>query len=160
MTSLFWMNDALCRESDPETWFPVGTQGPAVEQIKQAKAVCLDCPVKVECLEWSLANAEEFGVWGGMDERERRRLLGRDVKVQQRAVERVAAPAQPRLKPPVVRREDCAVCHTLLTGRQRVYCESRDCKRIAANRQKHFGGSDPWHLVQGTTVLAVQDGAA
>lgn len=60
-----------CRDEDPELFFPVGTTGPALLQIEQAKAICRRCPVINECLSWALEN-QEFGVAGGMSEDERR----------------------------------------------------------------------------------------
>lgn len=67
-----WRHSALCREEDPEMWFPVGTSGPALRQLAEAKAVCERCPVIGECLAWAVAAGEGFGVWGGMSEGERR----------------------------------------------------------------------------------------
>ena len=66
-----WTSRAACRGTDPDTLF---VQGAAQNR---AKAVCLGCPVRTECLADSLDNRIEFGVWGGMTERERRALLRR-----------------------------------------------------------------------------------
>jgi WhiB family transcriptional regulator, redox-sensing transcriptional regulator len=66
-----WTARAACRTSDPDAMF---VQGAAQNR---AKAVCLGCPVRTECLADALDNATEFGVWGGMTERERRALLRR-----------------------------------------------------------------------------------
>lgn len=66
-----WTADAACRGSDPDTLF---VQGAAQNR---AKAVCLGCVVRTECLADALDNRVEFGVWGGMTERERRALLRR-----------------------------------------------------------------------------------
>ncbi len=66
-----WTTDAACRGSDPDTLF---VQGAAQNR---AKAVCLGCSVRTECLADALDNRVEFGVWGGMTERERRALLRR-----------------------------------------------------------------------------------
>jgi len=59
----------LCAQTDPEVFFP--EKGGSV---REAKAVCTGCPVRVQCLEYALAHDERFGVWGGTSERERRRL--------------------------------------------------------------------------------------
>jgi WhiB family redox-sensing transcriptional regulator len=67
-----WLSDAACRDVDPELFFPVGATGPAVVQARRAKAVCRRCPVIQECGEWALGNREITGVWGGMDDEERR----------------------------------------------------------------------------------------
>jgi len=69
-----WQAKAVCRDEDPELFFPVGTTGPAVQQIAEAKAVCQRCPVIAECLAWALKSGQGYGVWGGMSEQERRSL--------------------------------------------------------------------------------------
>lgn len=72
-----WRHYAACQGEDPELFFPVGTSGPAIVQIAEAKAVCHRCPVASECLAWALEAGEDYGVWGGMDENERRGLKRR-----------------------------------------------------------------------------------
>lgn len=69
-----WVHRAKCKDEDPELFFPIGTTGPAATQIDAAKAVCLQCEVRVPCLEWALATGQDAGVWGGMSEEERRAL--------------------------------------------------------------------------------------
>jgi WhiB family redox-sensing transcriptional regulator len=69
-----WRHKAACRKEDPELFFPVGTSGPALEQIAEAKLVCRRCPVVSPCLEWALTSGQDAGVWGGMSEDERRAL--------------------------------------------------------------------------------------
>lgn len=65
-----WMREALCAQlGDPELFFP--TKGGSTSE---AKGVCRRCPVQAECLEFALDNNEAFGVWGGVSERNRRRL--------------------------------------------------------------------------------------
>ncbi len=71
---LTWRNRSACLDEDPELFFPVGTTGPAVEQTERAKAVCNSCAVVNECLEWSLETNQDAGVWGGLNEDERRTL--------------------------------------------------------------------------------------
>ena len=66
-----WTTRAACRNGSPDTLF---VQGAAQNR---AKSVCLGCPVRTECLADALDNRVEFGVWGGMTERERRALLRR-----------------------------------------------------------------------------------
>jgi WhiB family redox-sensing transcriptional regulator len=63
-----------CRTVDPETFFPVGTTGPAILQAEEAKALCARCPIIGDCLIYALDMGIEFGVWGGMDEHERRSI--------------------------------------------------------------------------------------
>jgi WhiB family redox-sensing transcriptional regulator len=64
-----WRLEALCAETDPEAFFP--EKGGST---RDAKRVCTGCAVRAECLEFALANDERFGIWGGLSERERRRL--------------------------------------------------------------------------------------
>lgn len=66
---LEWQAKALCSQTDPEAFFP--EKGGST---REAKRVCLSCEVRVECLEYALAHDERFGIWGGLSERERRRL--------------------------------------------------------------------------------------
>ena len=80
-----WRNDAACRDEDPELFFPVGTSGPALSQITQAKAVCRRCPAMSECLTWALESGQDAGVWGGMSEDERRALKRRTLRLRARA---------------------------------------------------------------------------
>jgi WhiB family redox-sensing transcriptional regulator len=69
-----WVHRAKCKDEDPELFFPIGTTGPAAAQIDEAKAICMQCAVRVECLDWALATGQDAGVWGGMSEEERRAL--------------------------------------------------------------------------------------
>lgn len=69
---LMWQERALCAQTDPESFFP--EKGGST---REAKRVCLTCDVKSECLEYALAHDERFGIWGGLSERERRKLKKR-----------------------------------------------------------------------------------
>ncbi|MFF8556550.1 WhiB family transcriptional regulator [Streptomyces sp. NPDC015501] len=77
-----WRVDALCREKDPELFFPVGASGPALVQVAEAKAVCRTCPVMDACLDWALDNGDLEGVWGGTDEEDRRRIQRRAARLR------------------------------------------------------------------------------
>ena len=66
-----WSRSAACRDTDPDLLF---VQGAAQNRVK---AICAGCSVRTECLADALDNEIEFGVWGGMTERERRALLRR-----------------------------------------------------------------------------------
>ena len=66
---LSWQERALCAQTDPEAFFP--EKGGST---RDAKKICLSCEVRAECLEYALAHDERFGIWGGLSERERRRL--------------------------------------------------------------------------------------
>ena len=69
-----WRDQAMCRDTDPELFFPIGTTGQALLQIAKAKSVCCQCPVTVECLESALETNQDTGIWGGNSEDERRQM--------------------------------------------------------------------------------------
>ncbi len=71
---LLWQERALCAQTDPEAFFP--EKGGST---REAKKVCLTCDVRAECLDYALANDERFGIWGGLSERERRKLKKRAI---------------------------------------------------------------------------------
>jgi WhiB family redox-sensing transcriptional regulator len=75
-----WQERANCLGVDPDLFFP--ERGAST---REAKSVCGGCEVRLECLEYALCNGEKFGIWGGLSERERRRLR------RQRALARRAA---------------------------------------------------------------------
>jgi len=64
-----WQDRALCAQTDPEAFFP--EKGGST---REAKKVCRSCEVRAECLEYALEHDERFGIWGGLSERERRRI--------------------------------------------------------------------------------------
>jgi WhiB family redox-sensing transcriptional regulator len=64
-----WQERALCAQTDPEAFFP--EKGGST---REAKRICSGCDVRAECLDYALAHDERFGIWGGLSERERRRL--------------------------------------------------------------------------------------
>ena len=80
-----WRTVAACRDADPDLFFPVGTTGPAIEQIDAAKTVCRQCDAMSQCLEFALETNQESGVWGGTSEEERRRLRKSRLARQRRA---------------------------------------------------------------------------
>jgi|SRR5689334_10957896 len=67
-----WRDDAACLDADPDLFFPIGTTGPALDQINEAKRICLACPVRKPCLAWALELGAASGIWGGTTEDERR----------------------------------------------------------------------------------------
>jgi len=69
-----WRRDAICRDTDPELFFPVGTTGQALLQIAKAKSVCCECPVQQECLVFAMDTNQDTGIWGGLSEEERRQI--------------------------------------------------------------------------------------
>jgi WhiB family redox-sensing transcriptional regulator len=75
-----WQDRANCLGVDPDLFFP--ERGAST---REAKEVCRGCVAREECLEFALQNGEKFGIWGGLSERERRRVR------RQRALERRGA---------------------------------------------------------------------
>ncbi|MUL84762.1 WhiB family transcriptional regulator [Mycobacterium sp. CBMA247] len=73
-----WQMRAQCRGADLSVFFaPEGERGRArLARERRAKALCVDCPVLAQCRGHALAIAEPFGVWGGLSEGERARMLG------------------------------------------------------------------------------------
>ncbi len=71
---LSWQERALCAQTDPEAFFP--EKGGST---REAKKVCVGCTVQTQCLEYALAHDERFGIWGGLSERERRKLKKRAI---------------------------------------------------------------------------------
>ncbi|MGV8881109.1 MAG: WhiB family transcriptional regulator [Rhodoglobus sp.] len=69
---LAWQSDSLCAQTDPEAFFP--EKGGST---RDAKKICGSCEVRSHCLEYALENDERFGIWGGLSERERRKLRKR-----------------------------------------------------------------------------------
>ncbi len=67
--SLPWASQARCLQAEPDTFFP--EKGGST---REAKRICTSCDVRDLCLEYALANDERFGIWGGLSERERRKL--------------------------------------------------------------------------------------
>ena len=65
-----WMAEGKCRDMDPTIFFPSDGVG-----VLAAQSICADCHVKVDCLEYTLADRVDHGVWGGASERQRRRIL-------------------------------------------------------------------------------------
>jgi WhiB family redox-sensing transcriptional regulator len=67
-----WAAYASCRSADPNLFF-----SPREEDVTSAITICHGCPVSRECLAWALESRVRYGIWGGMTERDRRRMLRR-----------------------------------------------------------------------------------
>ena len=80
-----WRDLSACRDTDPDLFFPVGTTGPAIEQIESAKAVCDECEAKAPCLDFALTTNQDSGIWGGTSEEERRKLRRQWLTARRRA---------------------------------------------------------------------------
>ena len=85
-----WQEFANCLGVDPDLFFP--ERGAST---REAKEVCRGCVVRDDCLEYALANSEKFGIWGGMSERERRRIRRQRALARQAAAQLVAVSEPP-----------------------------------------------------------------
>jgi WhiB family transcriptional regulator, redox-sensing transcriptional regulator len=74
MTQDDWRSLGACRHEDPELFFPIVQSGPGLSQISRAKAVCARCQVQADCLSFALETVQDYGVWGGTSEEERRAM--------------------------------------------------------------------------------------
>lgn len=72
-----WHDRAVCAQTDPELFFPGKGE---LSKSKTAKQLCFTCPVRLQCLEWALANDERWGVWGGTTGYERSSLRDKRVR--------------------------------------------------------------------------------
>ena len=72
LTTGNWQQDAACRDAEPDVFFSTA-EGDRAEAMR----LCAACPVRLECLEHALESREAYGIWGGTDEQERKRLLRR-----------------------------------------------------------------------------------
>lgn len=74
--ALTWMPLGACQDEDPELFFPIAAQGPALHQISVARAVCRRCAVATMCLAYAL-QTRQAGIWGGTTQEERRAMTER-----------------------------------------------------------------------------------
>ena len=86
-----WRDHALCRDTDPDLFFPVGTTGQAIVAIDHAKRVCGECSVTQECLDFALETNQDSGIWGGLSEEERRAIRRQRAAAQRAARQRLTA---------------------------------------------------------------------
>jgi WhiB family redox-sensing transcriptional regulator len=70
-----WREVGICRDSDPNLFYPLGRGLAAREQAEEAKGYCRTCPSQEPCLAFALGSGQELGVWGGTSADERRLLL-------------------------------------------------------------------------------------
>ncbi len=79
-----WQARALCAQTDPEAFFP--EKGGST---RDAKRICARCEVKENCLQYALDHDERFGIWGGLSERERRKIKRQAREAARRRTERL-----------------------------------------------------------------------
>jgi transcription factor WhiB len=89
-----WRDHAACREEDPELWFPKGHEGPWQITIADAKSICGRCPTQDACLQYALDESVNYGIFGGLTEKERHNLRRRNQRAEDR--EEIQRARQPR----------------------------------------------------------------
>lgn len=94
-----WRDTAACRAEDPEDFFPIGATPAAKAIERHAKAVCWRCPSLEACGRWALETGQPFGIWGGMTEAERAKILRRRGIKLTPVEEEPAEPARPKRVP-------------------------------------------------------------
>lgn len=80
MSSTAWQERAVCRGPQAEAFFPPPQFERKLERLdreRRAKAICAQCPVQQQCLDYAVAIREPHGIWGGLNEAERRSLVER-----------------------------------------------------------------------------------
>jgi WhiB family redox-sensing transcriptional regulator len=82
-----WRSAGACLTADPDLFFPISSAGLGEQQIAEARAVCVACVVRRECLEFALAHEQVYGIWGGTTPEDRQR----DRRRRRRAAARTAA---------------------------------------------------------------------
>ena len=85
--NLDWRLRSACTDVDTNLFFPVGLTGDAIDQTNLAKAICRECPVQTQCLEFALRTTQDYGVWGGRTEDERRAIRRSRRAAARRAVQ-------------------------------------------------------------------------
>ncbi len=86
-----WRAAAACREMDTELFFPRGETGAPLEQTLAAKEVCAGCAVRIACLEFAMKTRQEYGIFGGLTEQERRSLARRRARARRELAARASA---------------------------------------------------------------------
>lgn len=74
---------ALCAQTDPAPFFPEGMGGRITAATQQAKRICSLCPIEIACRTWALQTRQPAGIWGGLDEHERRKALGEELSLME-----------------------------------------------------------------------------
>jgi WhiB family redox-sensing transcriptional regulator len=86
-----WRSAGACLTADPDLFFPISPGGPGEEQIAVAKAICAECGVRRECLEFALTHEPVYGIWGGTTPEDRQRDRRRKRRAAAAAAGRAAA---------------------------------------------------------------------
>jgi hypothetical protein len=141
-----WRAAGACLTEDSDLFFPLGSTGPWLAIIEQAKTVCRRCPSMEPCLQWALETGQDAGIWGGLAEDERRRLKRRAA----RTISVDSYAGTPRTRTPVTGRtyeqiwDDCTETageHLLWTGPRTVHHPAR---AITPNRLAFYLDRGRW----------------
>lgn len=135
-----WRYRGACRDEDPELFYPLGHGAPA--QVEQAKAVCRRCDVKDTCLKWALESGEDFGIWGGLTEDERREVKRRATA---RPPQRDCADCGETFQPGLASQKRCVPCRmpplkpcgTEAAYRRHMEAGERPCDACATARREY-----------------------
>jgi WhiB family transcriptional regulator, redox-sensing transcriptional regulator len=72
-----WREQGACLSANPDLFFPISSRGASAGQIARAKGICAGCPVREPCLSFALSTQQQFGIWGGTTEDERKKMRRR-----------------------------------------------------------------------------------
>ena len=86
-----WLESGACVNADPDLFFPVATGEVGARQAARAQQICEHCRVRVQCLEYAMANSQMHGIWGGTTPEERIRVRRQRADRRRRARQREAA---------------------------------------------------------------------
>jgi WhiB family redox-sensing transcriptional regulator len=142
-TSDDWRDDGACREVDADLFYPLGGEqghrrtGLNLLQEHEAKRVCNGCPVRVKCREWALETGDDWGIWGGLNENERRALRNPKPELSEAQRRSLARSAEVRAERSASRTH-CSFGHELpaAVGSGRRRCPTCAAKNLADFRAR------------------------
>lgn len=132
-----WRDSAACRAEDPEDFFPIGATPAAKAIERHAKAVCWRCPSLEACGRWALETRQPFGIWGGMTEAERAKILRRRGIKLTPVEDETPQPARPKRVP-----AQCGTrpgCQRHLREKTQICPPCRQANTDADNRLRRTG---------------------
>lgn len=141
-----WQAHAACKGCDPELFF--STRGDTTP-VEEARAVCVECPVRWSCANYALDNWEKHGMWGGLSERQRRPIRSNRKKRNEVRAKAYIEAVNLGLYPPSLPVEidgqvPCEGCGTMFvpTNRLHRFCQYRCSERIREGRRdRHWGAA-------------------
>lgn len=126
-----WRGAAACRSEDPELFFPRGATGEHLVQAERAKRVCERCPVRLRCLEDALAHRAQDGVWGGLDQGERRALAAQHRQAAHVPLEALLALVDTRRRRAQAKAKRASVRAARDAGVRRLWAQGKSDPQIA-----------------------------